>query len=115
MRVKKEVSPMQRQLTPEQAIAQEFTDKLWNLATEYYATWRTLPKYLYVNKTQFEEEMVGLILDIEALQLEVVPTEMMPYGRIVLHHDYQDRRDVALWHRQFTDEEGEESGKLVIV
>jgi hypothetical protein len=39
----------------------------------------------------------------------------MPYGRIVLHHDYQDRRDIALWHRQFTDEEGEESGKLVIV
>jgi hypothetical protein len=106
---------MQRELTPEQAIAQEFTDKLWNLCTEYYATWNDLPKYLYLNKHMFEEEMQGLIPDIESLQLEVVATEMMPYGRFAVHHDYLNRRDIALWHRQFTDDEGEESGKLVVV
>ena len=99
----------------EMPTASAMWDAIWNLYSTYQAVWGQPPKYLYLH-TRVWEDVVGphMLGDITGLGLEVVYDNDLVPNRVDLHHYYIAPKDLAKWQRSFTDEEGEETGKLSI-
>lgn len=100
---------------PEHPPIQAMIDGVENLCAAYVATWRTFPRYCYMNTTLWEDVQEGMWDTLYIYNLTPVTTHTFPYGRISVHHDYHDPDRIAKWHKQFDDEQGEDSGKLEVV
>lgn len=100
-------------LSADRPPVQEIRDALWNMCSEYIVWHRELPRYVYLNERLWKDDLQPwMTKDMEELKLKVVTHPDMPPDRISVHHEYLDAGRIARWHRQMTDEDGLESGRL---
>lgn len=99
---------------PEAPPLAEMIDIIQNLTADYVLTHRRVPKYLYINTEMWLDVMTGLLPTLDMYGLEVVTHPDMPYLRAALHSEYHDPGRIARWHQGFTDEEGLDSGRLIL-
>lgn len=91
-------------------------DACENIIVEYFLTYQKFPRYLYVNDEVWENYLrFDLGSWVEGMAMEVIDSPFMPKDRISVHYNYFPHRDIAKWHRSFTEDEGLESGKLALV
>lgn len=88
---------------------------IWNLYCSYYTVHGVFPKYLYVNRDLWENHLAKFMwYEVMELGLKVIDSPFMPPQRVSLHQKEYPHREIAKWHKDFSDEEGELSGRLSI-
>lgn len=98
---------------PEHPPVQAMRDALWNMCSEYIIQWGQLPRFCYMNDRLWNDDLGKWMQgDMEELKLDVVTHPDMPPDRISVHHEFLDPKRIAKWHREFSADDGLESGRL---
>ncbi len=100
---------------PERPPTYWFINNIENICTEYVRLWGKLPEYIYLNQSLWNEIGEQLLPTLDTWRLTPVTHHGIPYQRIHVHTEYIPAGDIAQWSRSFSDEEGEDSGKLEVV
>lgn len=100
---------------PDHPPIHELVNGVENMCAEYFLTWQKFPRYLYVNTGLWQELHEALEETLRVFSLSVIYCDEMPYDRLSVHFEEHDCRSLGLWQQGFTDEEGEETGKIAVV